>query len=167
MDFLVHSFFIGAFGLILIGVAGVDHSGFDPLFNTPVLLGMYSLGTLSLLISIVLLSVQSGIEISTEPDRIRVYKSIFKWKFGPWTALSTVQSARLSKTHESQYLMSRGTEITSRSKTFDLFLKNEDQSEVEFHSFTDRGLALKTLKGLKSLVDLPVTDNTKPGKRKS
>lgn len=161
LDFLIHAFFVGVPGLILIYIAGADQSDPYPSFSISILSALYSVGVILPIISGLLISIKSGIQISTEQKRIRVYKSIFSKKFGTWINISTVKSAKLRLTNESQHLMSRGTEKTYATKTFDLFLIGNDDSEIEFHNFSDRRLALRALSDLKNQFDIQITDNTK------
>lgn len=160
LDYLVHGFFTAVPALVLMYISMVDEFRTSLQMNQlQAMLGI-GIGLLLILLAIVLIAIKSGIEINTEARMIRVYKSIFNKKIGSWTDLGSIKTAHLSLTHESQSLMSRGGERTYVSRTYDLSFIDDRNNESEFHQFTDKKMARRTLSILQHQCQIRVIDNT-------
>jgi hypothetical protein len=152
LDYLPHAVFTGLPGLVLLYISIVNAIEEEP-FMDDAQVTFALLGSIILIaISIGFYSVKSGIEIKTNPNRIRVYKSLFSRKVGRWISLEDLKSVRLESTSESQEFFIR----PSFTKTFDLYISYNSNTEVEIHNFTQRHLANYTVKYIGRKFNVPI-----------
>lgn len=138
-DYLIHSILIGFLAL-------------------PFFFFHWVVGALLVILSIVFACVQSGIEIDPTTKSIRVFRKVAFLKKGRWISLESVESLFLMYNQGATLLQSRGSAVTSRVKSYSLYLIAIDSKKTEFHEFTDYQKAVETLQALHSLFDLPFTN---------
>lgn len=161
LDYFIPAFFIGLPGLVIIYMSTVPLDSGEPYFEPDQVVIALPVAAMLLIVAVLLMLVKSGIEISIESKRMRVYKSIFKLKVGFWINLKTINKSVLRLTNQSHELMSRGGARTYTTKTWDLFLIDNSGKAIEFHNFTNRGLTIKTLSALKRHLGIEILDEVK------
>ena len=145
LDLLIPAFFIA--------VAG----GIGAIFNFAFLL--------LVLVAVLLIALRSGVQIDVEGKRIRVYKSLGKWKSGTWLDLSQFDHVRLKYTQESQVMNARSITNTHTIKTYDLIFRTPAGTETEFHDFSKYQQARQALKILVEEFGYSYVDGVQERKR--
>lgn len=143
-DYLIHGLVV----LIVVVVIGV--------FIHPLV------SLLGLIAGIGMMAMKSGIQINEADKSIRRYSNIFGYKFGQWTSLKNVTSAKLEYHSESggrNQISSGiilGTTRTKRNqgaavKCYPLKFYDDVEMENEFHSFLKMKPAFETVKALEQM----------------
>lgn len=130
----------------------ITHGTVVILVGVPI--GMFTYQFIALiffLIGILFMFVSSGIQLDSEENRIRKYRSLLGFKFGPWRTLTDVKKIELRYFIEglsgsSSYLAAANT---SRVKNYDLYLIFDDKKELKFHTFIKLKPAYRVMKVLK------------------
>jgi hypothetical protein len=161
LDFLIHGFFAGLTGIFLIYFDLIDYFRDESGFVESINVLQFLSGLFLILVSVLFFMVKSGIEISTEKRRVRVYKSLLKFNIGKWHQVDEIDQAYLKITKDSKEMMSLRQARTHTYINYDLYLVMKDNSQFVFHSFSKRRLGIKTLNLLHKSFKIAVEDRTR------
>ena len=148
LDYLIHAFFTFL-------AAAISFLLFFPL------------GFLITAIAISLLLIKSGVEIDVSLKKIRCYNEFFSMRFGSWTDLNKVKELELRLTNESQEMSYRSISNTIRTKTYDIWLIQNNNKGYEFHCFDKYDLAMQVLRVIEYDCSIPVRNLITEAMRKS
>ena len=118
---------------------------------------------------IVLLTIKTGIDIDTENQKLRKFKSIPFLKFGEWIDLKKIILVELkynantaNTTGPPMSFFAMGVVMPNAGgtiKTFDLFFQNDVGEEILINQFLKLGPAAKTLKLLEKINHLKIVNH--------
>jgi hypothetical protein len=139
-DYLVHGFFVAVAGAIFYLVH-------------------WSITVVMIAISVALFRVSSGVQIDPALKRVRVYKSLGRWRVGQWLRTDPYNAIAIRYTNESQTMGGRGPELTVRVRTYDLHLNGPDGASRLFHEFTDYSKARSCAETMARLWAMNISDD--------
>jgi hypothetical protein len=111
-----------------------------------------------IVIGLLLLFTETGIEIDEEKKTIRKYTQLFRIKKGSTYQLNQIDHLELKYTHETQTLQHRAGSTTMETKTFDLIITNKSNSSSEFHEFDNYTLAREIIVKIAAVGNIRYTD---------
>lgn len=161
LDFFIHGFFTGITGILLIYFDLMDYFRDESGFIESINIKQFTLGLFLMLLSVLFFLVKSGIEISSEDRKVRVYKSLFNFNIGRWHRTDEIAQAYLKITKQSKEMMSLRQTRTHTYLNYDLYFAMKDNSEFIFHGFSKRRLGIKTLNLLHKYFKIAVEDRTR------
>lgn len=147
-DYLVHGFFVAVAGAILVLVH-------------------WSITVVMIVIAAALFRVSSGIQIDPARKRVRVYKTIGKWRLGPWLRADPYNAVAIRYTNESQVMGGRGPELTVRVRTYDVNLNGPNGESRPFHEFRDYSKARSCAETMARLWSMTINDEIQERRKKA
>lgn len=127
----------------------------------------WSIAVLLFALAIAFFSLGSGIEIAVSRREARVYKQLWRLRFGAWVPLDQYSHIDLRYTNESQVMSIKGVENNVRVRTYDLHFTGPDGASRLLHEFSDYRIARRCAEAMVSSWSMTLADEVQERRQRS